>query len=105
MWSEFFCINSVYFLPSQVLIIREKLADLYESEQLWSKAAQTLGGIDLDSSMRCVRQHCYYFDDDWTFFILDLFTDLIYVFLFRVIDDSFRFSKCVKIASLYLEVF
>lgn len=36
----------------QVLIIREKLADLYESEEQWSKAAQMLSGIDLDSSMR-----------------------------------------------------
>ncbi|CAL5383599.1 unnamed protein product [Camellia sinensis] len=55
-----------------VLIIREKVADLYESEQQWSKAAQMLSGIDLDSAM-------------------------------RVIDDTFRLSKCVKIASLYLE--
>ena len=36
----------------QVLIIREKLAELYESEQQWSKAAQMLSGIDLDSGMR-----------------------------------------------------
>ncbi|PSS31353.1 COP9 signalosome complex subunit like [Actinidia chinensis var. chinensis] len=62
----------VVSFEEQVLIIREKLADLYEVEQQWSKAAQILGGIDLDSSM-------------------------------RVIDDAFRLSKCVKIASLYLE--
>lgn len=36
----------------QVLIIREKLAELYESEQEWSKAAQMLSGIDLDSGIR-----------------------------------------------------
>lgn len=36
----------------QVLVIREKLADLYESEQQWSKAAHMLSGIDLDSAMR-----------------------------------------------------
>lgn len=36
----------------QVLIIREKLAELYESEQQWSKAAQMLSGINLDSGMR-----------------------------------------------------
>lgn len=36
----------------QVLIIREKLAELYESEQEWSKAAHMLSGIDLDSGMR-----------------------------------------------------
>lgn len=35
-----------------MLIIREKLAELYESEQQWSKAAQMLSGIDLDSGMR-----------------------------------------------------
>lgn len=38
----------------QALVIREKLACLYESEQEWSKAAQMLSGIDLDSGMRCV---------------------------------------------------
>ncbi|KAK2433301.1 COP9 signalosome complex subunit [Trifolium repens] len=56
----------------QVLVIREKLAELYESEEQWSKAAQMLSGIDLDSGM-------------------------------RVIDDTFRLSKCVQIACLYLE--
>lgn len=62
----------VVSFEEQVLIIREKLAELYEAEEQWSKAAQILSGIDLDSAM-------------------------------RVIDDSFRLSKCVKIASLYLE--
>ncbi len=37
-----------------MLIIREKLAELYESEQQWSKAAQMLSGIDLDSVMRSI---------------------------------------------------
>jgi COP9 signalosome complex subunit 4 len=36
----------------QVVVIREKLAELYESEQQWSKAAQMLSGIDLDSGIR-----------------------------------------------------
>ncbi|KAG8389946.1 hypothetical protein BUALT_Bualt01G0032400 [Buddleja alternifolia] len=62
----------VVSFEEQVLIIREKLAELYESEQEWSKAAQMLSGIDLDSGM-------------------------------RVIDDTFRLSKCVQIARLYLE--
>ncbi|KAF3446294.1 hypothetical protein FNV43_RR11473 [Rhamnella rubrinervis] len=62
----------VVSFEEQVLVIREKLADLYESEQQWSKAAQMLSGIDLDSGM-------------------------------RVIDDTFRLSKCVQIARLYLE--
>ena len=38
----------------QALVIREKLAALYESEQEWSRAAQMLSGIDLDSGMRYV---------------------------------------------------
>ncbi|KAK6938796.1 Proteasome component (PCI) domain [Dillenia turbinata] len=63
----------VVSFEEQVLIIREKLAELYESEQQWSKAAQMLSGIDLDSTM-------------------------------RAIDDTFRLSKCVQIARLYLEV-
>ncbi|XP_049362848.1 COP9 signalosome complex subunit 4 isoform X1 [Solanum verrucosum] len=62
----------VVSFEEQVLIIREKLAELYESEQQWSKAAQMLSGIDLDSAMRFV-------------------------------DDTFRISKCVQIARLYLE--
>ncbi|KAK9270934.1 hypothetical protein L1049_026521 [Liquidambar formosana] len=58
----------------QVLIIREKLADLYESEEQRSKAAQMLSGIDLDSSMRviddkfrlskCVQIARLYLEDD-----------------------------------------
>jgi len=48
--SVFFLI--LIFFGTQALIIREKLAELYESEQQWSKAAQMLSGIDLDSGMR-----------------------------------------------------
>ncbi|XP_054789593.1 COP9 signalosome complex subunit 4-like [Prosopis cineraria] len=44
----------VVSFEEQVLIIREKLAELYESEQEWSKAAQMLSGIDLDSGMRSI---------------------------------------------------
>ncbi|WJX43558.1 COP9/signalosome complex subunit Csn4 [Trifolium repens] len=62
----------VVSFEEQVLVIREKLAELYESEEQWSKAAQMLSGIDLDSGM-------------------------------RVVDDTFRLSKCVQIACLYLE--
>ncbi|GJS10495.1 COP9 signalosome complex subunit 4 [Tanacetum coccineum] len=57
-----------------VLVIREKLAELYESEELWSKAAQMLSGIDLDSGMRviddkfrltkCVQIARLYLEDD-----------------------------------------
>ncbi|KAF8406404.1 hypothetical protein HHK36_008491 [Tetracentron sinense] len=62
----------VVSFEEQVLIIREKLAELYESEQQWSRAAQMLSGIDLDSGI-------------------------------RMIDDTYRLSKCVQIARLYLE--
>ena len=33
----------------QATIVREQLAKLLEDEEDWSKAAQTLAGIDLDS--------------------------------------------------------
>ncbi|KAA3453622.1 COP9 signalosome complex subunit 4-like [Gossypium australe] len=68
----------VVSFEEQVLIIREKLAELYESEQQWSKAAQMLSGIDLDSGMRSEST-------------------------ILIIDDTFRLSKCVQIARLYLE--
>lgn len=58
----------------QVLVIREKLADLYKSEQQWSKAAQILSGMDLDSTVRviddtsklskCVQIARLYLEDD-----------------------------------------
>ena len=33
-------------------LIREQLAELYQQQEDWSKAAQALAGIDLDSGMR-----------------------------------------------------
>ncbi|KAJ8447983.1 hypothetical protein Cgig2_028859 [Carnegiea gigantea] len=64
----------VVSFEEQALIIREKLAELYESEQQWSKAAQMLSGIDLDSGMRgiddnyrlskCVQIARLYLEDD-----------------------------------------
>ena len=36
----------------QVGALREQLAALYERREEWSKAAQALAGIDLDSGMR-----------------------------------------------------
>ncbi|KAK1268009.1 COP9 signalosome complex subunit 4 [Acorus gramineus] len=62
----------VVSFEEQVLIIREKLAELYESEQQWSKAAQMLSGINFDSGI-------------------------------RMLDDTYKLSKCVQIARLYLE--
>ncbi|XP_058077360.1 COP9 signalosome complex subunit 4 isoform X2 [Magnolia sinica] len=62
----------VVSFEEQVLVIREKLAELYESEQQWSKAAQMLSGIDLDSGI-------------------------------RMMDETYKLSKCVQIARLYLE--
>uniref|UniRef100_A0A453GFU8 Uncharacterized protein n=1 Tax=Aegilops tauschii subsp. strangulata TaxID=200361 RepID=A0A453GFU8_AEGTS len=35
----------------KVVVIREKLAELYEFEQQWSRAAQMLNRIDLDSGI------------------------------------------------------
>lgn len=62
----------VVSFEEQVSIIRETLAALFETEEDWSRAAQTLAGIDLDSGN-------------------------------RVLDDTYKFEKCVKIAMLYLE--
>ncbi|GLJ14883.1 hypothetical protein SUGI_0242150 [Cryptomeria japonica] len=62
----------VVSFEEQVSIIREKLAELYEEEHQWSKAAQMLSGIDLDSGI-------------------------------RNLDDTYKLSKCVQIARLYLE--
>ena len=42
----------------QVVVIREKLAELYEFEQQWSRAAQMLSGIDLDSGVRYKQSFC-----------------------------------------------
>ncbi|EMS49733.1 hypothetical protein TRIUR3_31121 [Triticum urartu] len=42
----------VLFRLAMVVVIREKLAELYEFEQQWSRAAQMLSGIDLDSGIR-----------------------------------------------------
>ncbi|OAY78516.1 COP9 signalosome complex subunit 4, partial [Ananas comosus] len=39
-------------IQPRVSVIREKLAELYESEQQWSKEAQMLSGIDLESGIR-----------------------------------------------------
>lgn len=37
-------------------MLREKLAEMYESEHQWSKAAQMLSGIDLDSRIRVLDE-------------------------------------------------
>lgn len=42
----------VVSFEEQAALIRERLAELHEAEEDWSKAAQTLAGIDLDSGMR-----------------------------------------------------
>ncbi len=44
----------------QVTTVREHLASLLEQEEEWSKAAQTLAGIDLDSGkLICVPGICH----------------------------------------------
>lgn len=100
-----------------MLIIREKLAGLYESEQQWSKAAQMLSGIDLDSGMRseskllsCCCYYYYFYSFKEVIVMNILFFSFFVLIIFyldasiRVIDDTFRLSKCVQIARLYLEV-
>ncbi|KAH7439958.1 hypothetical protein KP509_04G084400 [Ceratopteris richardii] len=62
----------VVSFEEQVAVIREGLAEVYVDEEEWSKAAQMLSGIDLESGI-------------------------------RVLDDTYKLSKCVKIAQLYLE--
>ncbi|KAJ7294929.1 hypothetical protein O6H91_01G067900 [Diphasiastrum complanatum] len=62
----------VVSFEEQVSLIREGLAELYENEEQWSKAAHILSGIDLDSGI-------------------------------RMLDDTYKLGKCVKIALLYLE--
>ncbi|MCO5588682.1 hypothetical protein L7F22_042641 [Adiantum nelumboides] len=62
----------VVSFEEQVSVIREGLAELYVNEEEWSKAAQMLSGIDLESGI-------------------------------RMLDDTYKLSKCVKIALLYLE--
>ncbi|CAM8998980.1 unnamed protein product [Rhodiola kirilowii] len=64
----------VVSFEEQVLIIREKVSELYESEGKWSQAAQMLNGIGLHSSMRlvddkfklvkCVQIARLYLEDD-----------------------------------------
>ncbi|XP_020080781.1 COP9 signalosome complex subunit 4-like [Ananas comosus] len=73
---EWYIPNCVHFnwLVLQVSVIREKLAELYESEQQWSKEAQMLSGIDLESGIRmlddayklskCVQIALLYLEDD-----------------------------------------
>lgn len=38
------------------MLIREQLSEVYQQQEEWSKAAQALAGIDLDSGMRVSRQ-------------------------------------------------
>ena len=42
----------------QVTTVREHLANLLEKEEEWSKAAQTLAGIDLDSGTEYADAPC-----------------------------------------------
>ncbi|MCO5589286.1 hypothetical protein L7F22_043252 [Adiantum nelumboides] len=62
----------VVSFEEQVSVIREGLAELYVNEEEWSKVAQMLSGIDLESGI-------------------------------RMLDDTYKLSKCEKITLLYLE--
>ena len=64
----------VVSFEEQVSVLREGLAKLYQDEQAWSRAAQILAGIDLDSGIRvltdeyklkkCVQIAMLYLEDD-----------------------------------------
>lgn len=43
--------------PEQSQLLRERLAALFEKEEQWTKAAQVLQGIDLDSGVRTIDAH------------------------------------------------
>ena len=45
----------------QVTTVREHLANLLEKEEEWSKAAQTLAGIDLDSGVLVLRYPVWHY--------------------------------------------
>ena len=57
----------------QVALLREQLCALWEEQKQWSKAAEALSGINLDSNNN------------------------------RVFDNKFKLEKCLKIATLFLE--
>jgi COP9 signalosome complex subunit 4 len=57
----------------QVALVREHLCGLLEAQRQWSRAAQSLAGINLDSNNN------------------------------RVFDDKYKLKKCLKIASLFLK--
>ena len=64
----------VVSFEEQVSVLREGLSKLYQDERLWSRAAQVLSGIDLDSGIRvlsdeyklqkCVQIAALYLEDD-----------------------------------------
>nr|CDM81306.1 unnamed protein product [Triticum aestivum] len=83
----------------KVVVIREKLAELYESEQEWLRAAQMLSGIDLDSGIRLKQAFVS------VYMSLDFLSlgNLTIFLKTRMLDDTNKLSKCVQIARLYLE--
>ncbi|XBI22265.1 hypothetical protein VPH35_063297 [Triticum aestivum] len=84
---------------SKVVVIREKVAELYESEQQWLRAAQMLSGIDLDSGIRLKQAFVS------VYMSLDFLSlgNLTIFLKTRMLDDTNKLSKCVQIARLYLE--
>lgn len=48
----------------QATAIREQLANILEGEEEWTKAAQTLGGIDLDSG-KPLHDRCHFSTLSW----------------------------------------
>ena len=81
-------------------MIREKFVELYESEQQWSRAAQMLSGIDLDSGIRLKQAFVS------LYMSLDFLSpgNLTIFLKTRMLDDTNKLSKCVQIERRYLEV-
>ena len=50
--------------------MREGLAELYENEEQWSKAAQMLSGIDLESGIRYVFR--FFFQPEAYYFLIGI---------------------------------
>jgi len=77
----------VVSFEESVTIIRENLADVLEKEEQWTKAAQVLGGIDLDSGMRNVDP------------AYKLHKNIKIAMLYLEDDDSFNAESYIKKAS------
>ncbi|KAA3453621.1 COP9 signalosome complex subunit 4-like [Gossypium australe] len=95
----------VVSFEEQVLIIREKLAELYESEQQWSKAAQMLSGIDLDSGMRSESTILFSVSDDGCSGIYSFLSiDGTFIFVIWLSGSLMTHSDCRNVSKLLVYI-